>query len=165
MHPKKSIRWINTFNMQSAASTVNEYINSLPADRGEVIRNIRKVILKNLPEGFAEGIQYGMIGYFVPHKLYPNGYHSDPSQPLPFIGLASQKNFIALYHMGLYADKRLLTWFNAEYLKHSKKNPDMGKSCIRFKKPGEIPLDLIGQLASKVTVDDWVSLYESNLKK
>lgn len=151
--------------MLSEASSVKEYLYSLPENRMKAIASMRKVILKNLPEGFAEGMQYGMIGYFVPHKLYPDGYHSDPSQPLPFIGLASQKNFIALYHMALYSDKKLLAWFNKEYEKYSNKKPDMGKTCLRFKKTDDIPLELIGELASKVTVDDWIDLYESKLKK
>jgi uncharacterized protein YdhG (YjbR/CyaY superfamily) len=150
--------------MQSKAATPEEYVESLPEDRREAINKLRKVIRKNLPKGFAEEMSYGMIGYVVPHKLYPNGYHCDPKLPLPFLNIASQKNFIAVYHMGIYMNPKLLEWFTNEYPKHSKKKLDMGKSCLRFKKPDEIPYDLIGELASKVTVAEWVSLYEKALK-
>ena len=150
--------------MQSKAATPEEYVESLPDDRREAINKLRKVIRKNLPKGFAEEMSYGMIGYVVPHKLYPKGYHCDPKLPLPFLNIASQKNFIALYHMGIYMNPKLLDWFTNEYPKHSKKKLDMGKSCLRFKKPDEIPYDLIGELASKVTVAEWVSLYEKALK-
>jgi len=120
--------------MQSKAVTVDEYIASLPEDRKEAIATIRKIILKNIPKGFKEVMGYGMVGYAVPHSIYPNGYHCDPKLPLPFMGLASQKNAISFYHMGIYADKKLLDWFVKEYPKHSKAKLDMGKSCIRFKK-------------------------------
>jgi hypothetical protein len=146
--------------MQSKAATPQEYIDTLPADRKHAMSELRKVILKNLPEGFSEGMGYGMMGYSVPHSLYPKGYHCDPKQPLPFMGMASQKNFIAVYHMGIYADKKLLDWFIAEYPKHSKTKLDMGKSCIRFKKVDQIPFELIGQLASKMTPQDWIETYE-----
>ncbi len=150
--------------MQSKAATPEEYVESLPEDRREAINKLRKVIRKNLPKGFAEEMSYGMIGYVVPHKLYPKGYHCDPKLPLPFLNIASQKNFIAVYHMGIYMNPKLLDWFTNEYPKHSKKKLDMGKSCLRFKKPDEIPYDLIGELASKMTVAEWVSLYEKALK-
>lgn len=117
----------------------------------------------NLPNGFEEQISYGHIGFVVPHSMYPNGYHCDPTSPLPFIGLASQKNFIALYHMGIYSDEKLLNWFKEEYPKHAKRKLDMGKSCIRFKKTDDIPYDLIGRLASKITPDQWIATYEKNL--
>lgn len=117
----------------------------------------------NLPNGFEEQISYGHIGFVVPHSMYPNGYHCDPTSPLPFIGLASQKNFIALYHMGIYSDEKLLNWFIEEYPKHAKRKLDMGKSCIRFKKTDDIPYDLIGRLASKITPDQWIATYEKNL--
>lgn len=117
----------------------------------------------NLPNGFEEQISYGHIGFVVPHSMYPNGYHCDPTSPLPFIGLASQKNFIALYHMGIYSDEKLLNWFIEEYPKHAKRKLDMGKSCIRFKKTDDIPYDLIGKLASKITPDQWIATYEKNL--
>ena len=106
-----------------------------------------------------------MMGWNVPLKTYPDGYHCTPGEPLPFLGMASQKNFIAFYHMGMYADKELHDWFVAEYPKHSKRKLDMGKSCIRFKKPDEIPFELMGELVKKMSPRDWISLYEQNLKK
>ena len=118
-----------------------------------------------MPEGFEPAISYGGLGYVVPHSLYPAGYHCKPSEPLPFAGLASQKNSINFYHMGMYTSKELLDWFVAEYPKHSKQKLDMGKSCIRFKKIEEIPYDLIAQLMQKITVKDWVELYEKNIKR
>jgi len=151
--------------MQSKATTVESYLNDLSEERKEVINQLRKVILKNLPKGFAEGMAYGMIGYFVPHSIYPNGYHCDPKQPLPFLSMASQKNFIALYHMGIYMNPTLMDWFTAEYAKRVKGKLDMGKSCIRFKKMEQIPFDLIGELASKMTVDEWITCYEKALKR
>jgi hypothetical protein len=151
--------------MQSKAATPREYIDSLPEDRKKPLSELRKVILKNLPKGFSEVMSYGMLGYVVPHSLYPDGYHCDPKLPLPFMCIASQKNFIALYHMGVYADKALLKWFTTAYAKQSKMKLDMGKSCIRFKKPDDIPLKLIGELASKVTPREWIARYEKELKK
>lgn len=151
--------------MQSKAATPDEYVNSLPDDRKEAMNKLRKVILKNIPKGFQECMNYGMIGYVVPHKLYPNGYHCNPTLPLPFMNIASQKGFIAVYHMGVYADKKLYDWFTTEYKKQSKTKLDMGKSCMRFKKMDEIPFQLIGELASKMTVQDWVARYESAFKK
>jgi hypothetical protein len=151
--------------MQSKASTPDDYIESLPEDRKKVITELRKVIKKNLDKGFSEGMGYGMMGYSVPHKLYPAGYHCDPKQPLPFMGLASQKNFVALYHMGIYADKKLHDWFVKEYPKHAKGKLDMGKSCIRFKKMDDVPVKLIGELASKMTAKQWIACYESAFNK
>ena len=151
--------------MQSKATSVNEYLNELPDDRKAAIAKLREVILANLPKGFAETMGYGMIGYVVPKALYPAGYHCTPELPLPFMSVASQKNFIAIYHMGVYADPQLLAWFTAEYPKHCKTKLDMGKSCMRFKKPEQIPYELIGQLASKMTVEDWVAIYEANFKR
>jgi hypothetical protein len=142
-----------------------DYIDALPEDRKQAILDIREALLTNLPQGFREEMSYGMLGYVVPHTLYPQGYHCDPKLPLPFISLASQKNFIALYHMGLYADKDLLAWFIKEYPKHSKAKLDMGKSCIRFKKVGDIPVGLIGELAAKMTVQEWITVYENAFKK
>jgi hypothetical protein len=150
--------------MQSQARTVAEYIKELPADRRDVIIKLRKVIKKNLPEGFKEVISYGMIGYVVPHHLYPKGYHVDPSLPLPFINLALQKNYIALYHMVLYGDKKLLAWFTKEWEAAEIGRLDMGKSCIRFKNPEKIPFTLIGQLAGKISVDATIKTYEKNRK-
>lgn len=151
--------------MQSKASTPDEYFATLPEDRRDAMAQLRKVIKKNLPKGFQEVMNYGMPGYVVPHKIYPDGYHCDPKLPLPFLGLASQKNSINFYHMGIYADPKLLKWFTSEFPKHSKKKLDMGKSCVRFKKPEDIPYDLIGELVSKMSPQDWIKLYESGLKK
>ena len=151
--------------MQSTAKTPLEYVESLPEDRKIVIEKIRTIVLENLPKGFEETIGYGMLGYVVPHSIYPSGYHCDPKTPLPFLSLASQKNFIAFYHMGIYADEKLLNWFVSEFPKHSKSKLDMGKSCIRFKKMNDIPYELLGELASKMSVQDWISLYEEKLKR
>ena len=152
-------------SMQIEANTPDEYIAQLPHDRKSVMEKLRKTILDNLPKGFKEKINYGMIGYVVPHSIYPAGYHVTPDLPLPFINIASQKNFIAVYHMGIYADPKLLDWFTSEYPKHCKLKLDMGKSCIRFKKPDQIPFDLIGELASKVSVEEWVKTYDSIIKR
>ena len=151
--------------MQSTAKTVDEYLNSLPAERINSVQQLHTTILKNLPKGFTEIMNYGMIGYVVPHALYPNGYHCDPKLPLPFAGLASQKNFLAFYHMGIYANPELLEWFVNEYPKHSKAKLDMGKSCIRFNKPDQIPFQLIAELMQKLTVKDWILLYEKQFRK
>lgn len=140
---------------------IESYIIALPEDRQEIIKKLRAVIKKNLPEGFKEGIGYGMIAYFVPHSIYPKGYHADPSTPLPFISLASQQNHIALYHMGIYSDTELHKWFVEEYNRRCKYKLDMGKSCIRFKKMDDIPYDLIGELVAKMSVQQWVDKYES----
>ncbi len=150
--------------MQSKAATPDEYMKNLPEDRKEAMVKLRKVINKNLPKGFKEVMSYGMLGYVVPHNLYPGGYHCDPKLPLPFMNIASQKNFIAVYHMGIYANKDLLDWYTAEYAKLNSGKPDMGKGCLRFKKVDQIPFDLIGELASKITAKDWIDLYETNLK-
>lgn len=146
-------------------STVSEYVNALPEERRLVIQKLQSLMKKNLPKGFEEQLSYGMIGYVVPHKIYPDGYHCDPKLPLPFISMASQKNFIALYHMGIYAVPQLLNWFVEEYPKHCKSKLDMGKSCIRFKKMEDIPYDLLAELMKKMTVQDWISCYEKNYKK
>jgi uncharacterized protein YdhG (YjbR/CyaY superfamily) len=151
--------------MQSKANTPDEYIDQLPVDRKEAITKLRKEVLKNLPKGFKEVIGYGMISYVVPHDIYPAGYHCKPSDPLPFASLASQKNFISLYHMGIYSDPALMDWFMKEYPKHTIAKLDMGKSCIRFKKPEQIPFKLFGELMSKMTVDDWIGHYELVLNK
>ena len=148
--------------MKPAATTPKEYIDQLPADRKKVISKLRATIRKNLPKGFKEEMNYNMLGYVVPHSLYPKGYHCDPSKPLPFMNLASQKNFIAVYHMGIYADKQLLNWFTKRYEKQVEGKLDMGKSCIRFKKMDTVPFDLIGELAAKMTPQDWIKLYEKN---
>ncbi len=151
--------------MKYEANSPKEYIEQLPEDRQVAMKELRKVIKKNLPEGFKEEMSYGMIGYVIPHSLYPNGYQVDPNLPLPFICIASQKNFIAVYHSGVYASKKILDWFVKEFPKHSKLKLDMGKSCIRFKRPDQIPFELIGELASKITVKEWISIYEKNFNK
>lgn len=142
-----------------------EYLDSLTTERKAVLSKLRKVLLKKLPKGFSEVVSYGMIGYVVPHRLYPDGYHCDPKLPLPFINIASQKNFVAFYHLGLYADKKLLSWFTKEYPKHSDAKLDMGKSCIRFKKLDQIPYELLGELASKITPKEWIAIYEKQIKR
>lgn len=142
-----------------------KYIDQIPEERKAVMQELRKAILDNLPEGFQEEMSYGMIGYVVPHTLYPKGYHCDPKLPLPFLSIASQKNFIAIYHMGMYADVNLLNWFKEEFPKHSKSKLDMGKSCIRFKKINDIPMALIASLCQKMSPQEWIQLYESAFKK
>lgn len=151
--------------MTSDATTVEAYLAELPEDRRQAISKLRKVIKKSLPKGFREQMNYGMIGYVVPHSLYPSGYHCDPKLPLPFMGVASQKNFIAVYHMGVYANPELLRWFTESHSKASSKKLDMGKSCIRYKKPEDIPYELIGQLVSKITPAEWIAMYEKNYKR
>ncbi|MFZ4671492.1 MAG: DUF1801 domain-containing protein [Flavobacterium sp.] len=151
--------------MQSKALTPQEYLFNLPEDRKEVMQKLRNSIIKNIPQGFEEVMSYGMLGFVVPHSIYPDGYHCDPKLPLPFMNLASQKNFIALYHMGIYANEQLYNWFVTEYPKHCKTKLDMGKSCIRFKKMDDIPFELISELAGKVSVTDWIKTYETAFKR
>ena len=147
--------------MTSAAKTVEEYMNNLPEDRKKPMELLRNSMLKNVPKGFEEGMNYGMIGYYVPHTIYPKGYHCKPTDPLPFITFASQKKSINFYHMGIYANKDLYDWFVAEYPKHSTRKLDMGKSCIRFNKFDEIPFELLGELVTKISVAEWIAMYES----
>lgn len=151
--------------MQLKANNVEEYVTLVPEDRRHHFIQLRQSILDNIPKGFSEQINYGMIGYVVPHSTYPDGYHCKPADPLPFANIASQKNFIGLYHMGIYSDPELLDWFVSEYPKHCKLKLDMGKSCVRFKKPEQIPFELIGELMAKVSVNDWIKTYETVLKK
>ncbi len=151
--------------MTSEASTPEEYIAELPEERVPAMQKLRKTIKENLPKGFMETMNYGMIGFVVPHSIYPGGYHCTPELPLPFINIASQKNFIALYHSGIYANEELLNWFVGEYPNHVKTKLDMGKSCIRFKKPDQIPYELIAELARKMTVQQWVEIYEKAIKR
>lgn len=151
--------------MQSNATTVTAYLEEIPEERKEAFFKLRDTILTNIPKGFSEQLNYGSLGYVVPHSIYPNGYHCHPKLPLPFIALANQKNFIALYHMGIYADPELLNWFVSEYPKHCEQKLDMGKSCIRFKKMDQIPFDLIGELVKKMEVQEWITCYESSFKK
>lgn len=151
--------------MAMKAASISEYLESIPSERKQAMTMLRKAIQQNLPKGFTEAMSYGMIGYVVPHSLYPDGYHCDPKLPLPFLAIASQKNFIAIYHMGMYADPELLKWFTEEFAKRAKAKLDMGKSCVRFKNPEQIPFDLIGELAGKVTPKAWLETYERLYKR
>lgn len=150
--------------MKIEANSPEEYLSKLPDDRKTAMAKLRQTILDNIPEGFREEMSYGMIGFVVPHTIYPDGYHCSPELPLPFISIASQKNFVALYHMGIYADKELHDWFVGEYPKYVKTKLDMGKSCIRFKKVETIPYNLIAELCTKMTVQQWIDLYDKNIK-
>lgn len=151
--------------MQSTATTIDAYLEEIPKERKDTFTKLRKTILENIPNGFIEQMSYGMIGYVVPHSIYPDGYHCNPKLPLPFLNIASQKNFIALYHMGIYAKPELLNWFVDEYTKQSTQKLDMGKSCIRFKKIDQIPFELIATLIQKMSVQEWIICYKSAFKK
>lgn len=151
--------------MQYKAETPEDYIRQLPEERQRAISRLRDAVKTHLPPGFEEQISYGMLGYVVPKSLYPAGYHCDPNLPLPFLNLASQKNFVALYHSGIYADPKLHDWFVAEYPKHCKRKLDMGKSCVRFKYLEDIPYALIGELCTKMTPQQWIECYEKNMKR
>jgi len=151
--------------MQIPAASVEDYISKIPEERQVAFKKLFDTITDNLPKGFKKGVSNGMVGWDVPLETFPAGYHCTPGSPLPFMGLASQKNFIALYHMGIYAKPELLNWFVEEFPKHSKRKLDMGKSCIRFKKIDEIPFELIAELSTKMTVDEWITIYETNFKK
>jgi uncharacterized protein YdhG (YjbR/CyaY superfamily) len=151
--------------MISKATSVNQYVNEAPDDRRAALQQLRTIILENLPEGFQEEISYGMIGYVVPHSIYPKGYHCTPELPLPFMSFSSQKNSINFYHMGIYAKPELYDWFVAEYPKHSKQKLDIGKSCFRIKKPENIPFELIGELVKKMSVAEWIKTYEAAFNK
>ena len=150
--------------MKIKATSVQEYFDNLPEERMPAMNRLREIVLDNIPEGFEECLNYGMPGYVVPHSIYPDGYHCNTKLPLPFVNIANQKNFIALYHMGIYANPELMSWFVEEYPKHCKYKLDMGKSCVRFKKIDHIPYDLIEELIKKMTTDDWISIYEKNIK-
>lgn len=150
--------------MQSKATTVSQYIDECPMDQKPYIQKLRQVIVDNLPAWFQECMNYGMIGFVVPHSLYPAGYHCDPKLPLPFMGFAYQKNSINFYHMGIYSDLKLLERFQSEYQKLITIKLDMGKSCVRFKKYSEIPYNLIGELVTKISVEQRIESYEKNLK-
>lgn len=151
--------------MKNDVSSVDGYLDAIPEERKLYFNKLRKVIKDNLPKGFEEAYHYSMIGYVVPHSIYPDGYHCKPADPLPFMNIASQKNFVAVYNMALYADQSIMDWFVAEYPKHCSRKLDMGKSCVRFKKVEEIPFDLIGALVKKTSVKDWIKIYESKIKK
>jgi hypothetical protein len=148
--------------MQSAATSVEAYLAEAPAERQAALRQLRTLLRDRLtPLGFEEAMSYGMVGYVVPHSRYPAGYHCDPKLPLPFLSFASQKQSINLYHMGLYAQPELMAWFQAEHAKTSPHKLDIGKSCVRYKKPEHIPFDLIDRLAQRLSADDWIALYEA----
>ena len=151
--------------MQSKATSPKQYLEELPEERKAPVSKLRQQILDNLPKGVEEAMNYGMLGYVVPHSVYPDGYHCDPKSPLPFMNLASQKNFVAVYSMVLYSRKDLMDWFTSEYANRCKYKLDMGKSCIRFKKMEDIPYDLIGELTAKVSTEEWIDIYESAFKK
>lgn len=151
--------------MSTVAATIREYIAQLPDERKLVIQSLQKAIKDNLPQGFEETMSYGMIGYVVPHSLYAAGYHCSPHLPLPFLSIASQKNFVSIYHMGIYADAALMDWFVAAYPKYCKQKLDIGKSCIRFKKMEDVPYALIGELAAKMSPQQWIRLYEKSFIK
>ena len=151
--------------MQSKATTPEAYIKSLPPDRKAAVSELRKVILKNLPKGFVEVMSYGMLGYVIPHSIYPKGYHANPKMPLGYMNVGSQKNYIAVHHLGVYASKELLNWFTTEYSKQCKSKLDMGKGCIRLKKMDQIPYKLIGELAKKISAKEWIEIYEKNMKR
>ena len=151
--------------MKANGTTVMDILSNIPSERAEHFNQLHDVIVKNLPNGFEAAISYGGLGYVIPHTLYPAGYHCKPIEPLPFAGISSQKNSINFYHMGMYSDPLLYEWFVTEYPKHSKQKLDMGKSCVRFKNPDEIPYKLIGELMRKMSAQEWINLYESKLKK
>ncbi|TXI95240.1 DUF1801 domain-containing protein [Chryseobacterium sp. WX] len=151
--------------MQIQSVSIEDYISKIPEERQEAFKKLFDTVNDNLPKGFEDAVNYGMIGWVVPLAKYPAGYHCAPGTPLPFINIASQKNFIALYHMGLYSTPELLDWFVTEYPKYSKKKLDMGKSCVRFKKAEDIPFELIAELSKKMTADDWIKIYESQYKR
>ena len=151
--------------MQLKATSPKQYLEELPEDRKTPVSKLRQQILDNLPKGIEEAMNYGMLGYVVPHSVYPDGYHCNPKDPLPFMNLASQKNFVAVYSMVLYSRKDLMDWFTSEYAKRCKYKLDMGKSCIRFKRMDDIPFDLIGELTAKVSTEEWIDIYESAFKK
>jgi uncharacterized protein YdhG (YjbR/CyaY superfamily) len=155
--------------MKNLEKSVDEYVANVSENYHDAIQKLRELVKMNIPKGFVEMLNYGMIGFVIPHELYPNGYHCDPKLPLPFVNIAAQKNFISFYHMGIYAKPSLLEWFVEQYAKTSTQKLDMGKSCIRFKKAEHIPYDLIGELMKKMTVENWIEVYEtafvSNNKK
>jgi len=151
--------------MRIAVNSVEEYLSNVPEDRQPYFSQLHEVIVENLPKGFEVGMGYGMIAYYVPHSVYPDGYHCEPTDPLPFASIGVQKNFIGFYHMGIYSKPELKDWFMEEYGKRCKYKLDMGKSCVRLKKPEFIPLELFGQLMTKITVEQWIELYEGQIKK
>jgi hypothetical protein len=151
--------------MIKANKIVTDFIDSLSDDRKKIILQLVKLVRKNISSGFEEGLSNSMIAYYVPHSRYPDGYHCKPSDPLPFFWIALAKSNITFYHMGIYASPDLLKCFTTAYAKATKAKLDMGKSCVRFKKAEDIPVALIGELAAKMSADEWIALYEKNYKK
>lgn len=140
--------------------TPESYILRQPEDRQEALNKLRKIILENLPLGYEETMQYGMITYVVPKSIFPAGYHVSPNEPLPFLSLANQKQYIALYHLGIYLQQDLLDWFTASYAALEIGKLDIGKSCIRLRNPAKIPYALIAELCRKLSPEDFVALYQ-----
>lgn len=151
--------------MRDTELEVAEFLANLPDDRREAVAALRQAVRERLPAGFEETVAKGMLHWVVPHSMYPAGYHCNPADPLPFLSVANQKNAICLYHMGIYADAELHAWFTSEYARHCTTRLDMGKSCVRFKKPEQIPFALVGELASKITPADWIARYEALIKR
>lgn len=151
--------------VQSKAATPAQYLEELPDERRDVMTALHDIIIANLRGGFEPVMNYGMLGYVVPHSVYPAGYHCNPKQPLPYMSLASQKQYISVYHMGLYAESGALDWFQSEYAKRVEGRLDMGKCCVRFRKPGLVPVELIGELAGRFTAGDWVAQYERVIRQ
>lgn len=151
--------------MVKANKVINDYLNNLPEARRDAVKKMISVIRKNMPAGFEEGFSSKMITYHVPHSKYPAGYHCKPETPLPFLYVSAEASKITFYHMGLYASPPLMKWFTEAYAKASASKLDMGKSCVRFKKPDDIPFELIGELATKMTPDEWIAMYEKNYRK
>jgi hypothetical protein len=149
----------------SKPDTFEAYFEALPAERKEGMERLRDTLRANLPDGFAEVLNYGFPSWVVPHSVFPSGYHVDPSLPLPFVSIASQKRHVAVYHMGLYASSSLLDWFVSAWSEHSKRKLDMGKSCIRFRKPDDIPHALLGDLCGRMSVQEWIDLYVQTVKR
>ncbi|RJG19186.1 DUF1801 domain-containing protein [Massilia cavernae] len=155
--------------MQSPAATISDYLATLPGGRRQIVEAVRNVIVANLDGGYAEGMQYGMIGYAVPHSIFPAGYHCDPKQPLPFAGLASQKNYVSLYLMGLYSgcteenETDEVRWFRDAWAASGKKKLDMGKACVRFKKLDDVPLDVIGEAIRRIPAQLYIERYQAGL--
>jgi len=148
-----------------ADPTVASYLRDLPAERRAACKRLRTAIKSNLPAGFKETIGYGMPSYVVPKRLYPAGYHCDPSLPLPFISFASQKSHVALHHMGLHADPSLMRWWTEAWARHVATRLDMGKGCVRFKKPETIPCELIGELCTRMTPERWIEIYDRSVRR
>ena len=146
--------------MKIVAKNPDDYIAQLPDDKREAVVKLREEVLKNLPKGFIECLNYGILGYVIPHAVYPKGYHSDTKLPFPFANIGAQKNFVVFHHLGIYVSPKLLNWFIGEYPKHTDSKLDMGKGCIRFKNPDKIPFKLVGELMRKISAEEWIDQYE-----